>query len=131
MADDGRGMDEQTLQDLFERHNLAHADGRDSLQAMAQEAYRLGWTHRENQRARKAQQLEELVRDDVRRQAALARLTPEERRVAELRLGFGEGTPGQGQLIKKVSRKIGISGERIRELERSAIAKMLAEEPEE
>ena len=134
MAEGVNGMDEHTLQELLDRHGLGDAERRgiDGLRAVVQEAYRIGWTDRNNLRALRKQQFEELLRDNVRLQAALDRLTPEERRVVELRFGLGDDGTGQGPaLTMKISRKLGISGERVRELERSAIAKMVAESPEE
>jgi DNA-directed RNA polymerase specialized sigma subunit len=129
MADGVKGMDEQTLQELLDRHNLGDAEGRymKELQTVVQEAYRLGWTHKENQPALRKQQLEELLRDGARRQVALDRLTPEERRVAELRFGLVDDGMGHQPLLGKVGRKLGISKERVRQLESSAITKMLGE----
>jgi DNA-directed RNA polymerase specialized sigma subunit len=133
MADGVQGMDEQTLQDLLDRHDLGAAEGRDinGLRAVVQEAYGIGWTDRGNQPALRKQQLEELLRDDVRLQAALDRLTPEERSVAELRFGPADEHTGQQPLVAKVGRKLGVSKDRVRELERSAVRKMLGEQPEE
>ena len=134
MAEGVKGMDEQTLQELLDRHGLGDAESRgiDGLRAVVQEAYRIGWTDRNHLPALRKRQFEELLRDNVRLQAALDRLTPEERRVTELRFGLGNDGTGQGPaLIRKISRKLGISGERVRELEHAAIAKLVAESPEE
>jgi DNA-directed RNA polymerase sigma subunit (sigma70/sigma32) len=133
MADGVKGMDEHTLQELLDRHDVGAAEGRDldGLRAVVQEAYRLGWTEREHQPTLRKQQFEELLRDNVRLQAALDRLTPEERSVAELRFGPADEATGQQPLVAKVSRKLGVSKDRVRELERSAVEKMLAEKPEE
>jgi DNA-directed RNA polymerase sigma subunit (sigma70/sigma32) len=133
MADGVKGMDEHTLQELLDRHDVGAAEGRDldGLRAVVQEAYRLGWTEREHQPTLRKQQFEELLRDSARLQAALDRLTPEERSVAELRFGPADEATGQQPLVAKVSRKLGVSKDRVRELERSAVEKMLAEKPEE
>jgi DNA-directed RNA polymerase specialized sigma subunit len=133
VADDVKVMDEHTLQDLLDRHDLGDAEGRDidGLRAVVQEAYMIGWTERENQPALRKQQFEELLRDDERLQAALDRLTPEERSVVELRFGPADENTGRQPLLAKVSRKLGVSKDRVRELERSAVRKMLAEQPEE
>jgi DNA-directed RNA polymerase specialized sigma subunit len=134
MAGGVKGMDEQTLQELLDRHGLGDAESRgiDGLRAVVQEAYRIGWADRHHLPALRKQQFEELLRDNVRLQAALDRLTPEERRVAELRFGLVDDGRGQGPvLVRKISRRLGITGDRVRELEHSAIAKMVAESPDE
>ena len=133
MADGVKGMDEHTLQELLDRHGLGDAEGRDinGLRAVVQEAYWIGWTDRGNQPALRKRQFEELLRDNERWQAALDRLTPEERSVVELRFGPADENTGRQPLLAKVSRKLGVSKDRVRELERSAVEKMLAEKPEE
>jgi RNA polymerase primary sigma factor len=120
-------MNAKTMQDLLDRHSLADAEGRysDGLHAAVQEAYRLGWTDSEN-RPTQSSQLEELLRDDVRLPVALDRLTPEERRVVELRFSIVDEGIGRSPTLEMVGKKLGVSRERIRQLEGSAITKMLA-----
>ena len=128
MAEGVQAMDEQTLRELLARHALDDADERslEALSSLAQEAYGLGWADGRRQSGLRKQQIQELVRDETRLQAALDRLTPDERRVAELRFGLVDEGLGPHPLRGKVGKTLGISKERARELEDSAITKMLA-----
>ena len=54
---------------------------------------------------------------------ALQTLPERERRVLELRFGFG----GQQQALETIGRELGISRERVRQLERDALAKLASE----
>jgi RNA polymerase primary sigma factor len=122
------GMNAKALQELLDRHNLSDAEGRyvDGLHAAIQEAYGLGWADSEN-RPTPQELLEELLRDNSRLSIALDRLTPEERTVAELRFGLVDEGIGRAPTLEMVGKKLGVSRERVRQLEGSAINKMLAE----
>lgn len=128
MSNGEKGLDDQRLQELLDRYNLVDADARhiDDIHAVAREAYRLGWTDKETEPERVQAQLDELLRDDERREAALARLNPQERRTAELRFGLVDEGIGRSPDLAAVGKKLGVSRERVRQLEHSAIKKMLS-----
>jgi RNA polymerase sigma factor (sigma-70 family) len=64
--------------------------------------------------------------DSYRRQVvrkAVRQLPERERRILELRFGFD----GEAQALEAIGKQLGISRERIRQLEREALAKLEAE----
>jgi RNA polymerase sigma factor (sigma-70 family) len=129
MSDGVKRLDEQRLQELLERHTVSNAQdvSLNELHSVAQEAYSLGWTDHENEPARRAQQLEDLLQDEARLRPALDRLTSTERQVVELRFGLVDADLGRNPQLDKVAKELGVSRERVRQLERSAIEKMLVE----
>jgi hypothetical protein len=127
MTDDVPGMDEKALHDLLDRHHIGDAEGcaAERLHTVVQAAYRRGWSDSQKSQIQ-GWQLQDLPLSGDALQSALNRLTPQERRMVELRWSLVAGARPRHATLDQLAQEFDLdSRERVCQLLNTAVSKML------